>query len=157
MKIAFHSVYIIILLSACSSRNIENLSVEGNNKYADVTDVSISGDANNYTFSVTLSSPDNGCKQYADWWEVISENGDLVYRRILGHSHTNEQPFKRSGGKIDISANQTVWIRAHMNNNGYGGITFKGSKASGFNQVEMPDGFALDLEKARPLPDGCAF
>lgn len=157
MKNSFLVIYFFILLFACSSQNIESQSLDGNNKYADVTNVSIRGDANNYTFSVTLSSPDNRCKQYADWWEIISENGDLVYRRILGHSHTNEQPFTRSGGKVDISASQTVWIRAHMNNNGYGGITFKGSKGSGFNQAEMPEGFALDLEKAQPLPDGCAF
>jgi hypothetical protein len=157
MKSSFLVIYFLILLFACSSKNIESQSVDGNNKYADVTNVSIRGDVNNYTFSVTLSSPDSGCKQYADWWEVISEGGDLIYRRILGHSHTAEQPFTRSGGKVDISANQTVWIRAHMNNNSYGGITFKGSQVSGFNQAEMPEGFALDLEKAQPLPDGCAF
>ena len=157
MKTFFLTIYFLLLLVACSSQNIEDQSKDENNKYADVINVSIRGVANNYTFSVTLSSPDKGCKQYADWWEVISENGDLVYRRILGHSHTNEQPFTRSGGKVKITANQTVWIRAHMNNNSYGGITFKGSKSSGFNQADMAEGFALDLEKAQPLPDGCAF
>ena len=119
--------------------------------------VSFSGEEGNYTVSVTLLSPDMGCDQYADWWEIITEDGALVYRRILAHSHVNEQPFSRSGSAIDVQANETLIIRGHMNNLGYGTSALKGSVESGFETVELEDGFASDLSETAPLPDGCAF
>ncbi len=124
-------------------------------KFADVIAVSTSGQAKNYRFSVTLSSPDTGCDQYANWWEVISEDGKLLYRRILLHSHVHEQPFTRSGGPVNIESGQTVIIRAHMNNSGYGGTAFKGSVDNGFNRIELSPDFASDLEKQEPLPGDC--
>ena len=71
---------------------------------ADVIDVSTSGQPGAYSFSVTVSSPDTGCEQYADWWEVVTEDGQLLYRRVLLHSHVAEQPFTRSGGPVDVTA-----------------------------------------------------
>ena len=124
---------------------------------AHIVSVSASGNENNYTFSVGIKSPDTGCKQYADWWEVISEDGELVYRRILGHSHAGEQPFVRSGGKVQIKEGQRVFVRAHMNNSGYGGIVFAGSVENGFAKVELDQSFGADLESMSPQPSGCAF
>ena len=126
-------------------------------EYADVTEVKVAGKQGSYTFQVTLSSPDKGCSQYADWWEVVSESGELIYRRILAHSHVDEQPFTRSGRPVNIQEDQLVWVRAHMNKKGYGGTTMKGSVSAGFQKAEMPDDFAQDLEKSQPLPKGCAF
>ncbi|WP_299253048.1 hypothetical protein [uncultured Aquimarina sp.] len=124
---------------------------------AGITDVSIAGEESNYTFSVEIKSPDLGCNQYADWWEIISEEGTLLYRRILGHSHVNEQPFTRSGGPVNITKDQIVYIRAHMNNKGYGDVVFKGSVSAGFSQETLETTFANELETAAPLPNGCAF
>ncbi|MEM8939752.1 MAG: hypothetical protein AAGC64_10440 [Bacteroidota bacterium] len=135
----------------------ENIQKTQDERYADVLNVTISGKELQYTFSVTISSPDTGCEQYADWWEVISESGELVYRRVLLHSHVNEQPFTRSGGKVPIKEDQIVWIRAHMNNLGYGGKTIKGSVTDGFVPTEPPKGFAANLEQVQPLPSGCGF
>ncbi|MDZ4846627.1 MAG: hypothetical protein SH857_13890 [Chitinophagales bacterium] len=127
------------------------------NQFADVISVEVSGREQAYIFSVGISSPDTGCDQYADWWEVITEDGALAYRRILAHSHAEEQPFVRSGGTGAISSGQTVIIRAHMNKAGYGGKAFKGSLKSGFTQVALEKDFAAALEKQDPLPDGCDF
>ena len=82
---------------------------------ADVIGISVSGDPGSYTFSVTVESPDTGCGQYADWWEVVSPEGRLIYRRVLLHSHVDEQPFTRSGGPVDVQPSETVIVQAHMN------------------------------------------
>ena len=149
------SIILIFLISlACDpTQGQENDKAQP----AEVMSVSVSGSEDNYTFSVGIKSPDMGCKQYANWWEVISEGGELIYRRILAHSHTNEQPFVRSGGKVKISIDQTVIIRAHMNNSGYGSVAFIGSVEKGFVETELDKTFALDLEDESPQPSGCAF
>lgn len=124
---------------------------------ADVTAVQVSGPAGAYQFNVTVRSPDLGCKQYADWWEVVSEDGKLLYRRVLLHSHVDEQPFTRSGGPVTIQPDAVVWVRAHMNTGGYGGVAFKGSVKTGFKNTVPEIGFATGLAKQPPLPDGCDF
>ena len=124
---------------------------------ADVLSVTATGETNAYQFNVEVSSPDTGCDQYADWWEVLSENGQLLYRRVLLHSHVNEQPFTRSGGPVPINEDTVVYVRAHMNEGGYGGSVLKGSVASGFKVVDVEADFAADVESLPPLPEGCAF
>ena len=125
--------------------------------HADVLSVRPSGDENVYQFNVEISSPDTGCDQYADWWEILSEDGKLLYRRVLLHSHVNEQPFSRSGGPVPITADDVVYIRAHMNTTGYGGQILRGTVSNGFEVFEMEESFAADVETMDPLPDGCAF
>lgn len=151
-----HLLLVILssLFFSCEQEEQTN-SLEENN--ANVIQVSISGSESNYNFSVTISSPDTGCDQYADWWEIVSESGELIYRRILAHSHVSEQPFTRSGATISIAKDQIVWIRAHMNTTGYGGDSMKGSVDAGFQKVKMVENFAADLDQASPLPNGCAF
>ena len=124
---------------------------------ADVVSISLSGEPGTYNFSVTVSSPDEGCNQYADWWEVVSQDGELIYRRILLHSHVDEQPFTRSGGPVSIEADTIVLVRAHMHPGGYGGTALKGSLEQGFEQVELSADFAANLLQTPPLPQGCNF
>lgn len=124
---------------------------------ADVVSVAVTGEAGNYTFAITISSADTGCEQYADWWEVADpDTGKLIYRRILAHSHTNEQPFTRSGGPVPIRPDQTVVIRGHMGGvkSNYGGKVLGGSVDAGFQPMADP---LPSLESVEPLPTGCAF
>ena len=146
--------FLIFFLFSCSGSDTSELPQR---KFAEITKVTASGAENNYRFSVTISSPDTGCDQYADWWEVVSESGELIYRRILLHSHVNEQPFTRSGGSVQISEDQVVWVRAHMNNSGYGGQAMKGSVTDGFEIAEFPENIGSELEQEEPLPNGCNF
>jgi len=132
----------------------------GEGVVANVESVEVSGSAGAYTFGVTVRSPDAGCDRYADWWEVIDAEGGLVYRRILAHSHVDEQPFTRSGGPVEVQADAELWVRAHMHGEGtsaegYGGQVLVGSVAGGF-VVGDGEGLAA-LHEAEPLPDGCAF
>ena len=124
---------------------------------ANVVQVSVSGTPGSYSFSVTVSSPDTGCDQYADWWEVVSPEGRLIYRRVLLHSHVNEQPFTRSGGPVNVQRNETVIVRAHMNPTGYVGFALSGNVADGFSTAEIPAGFAEVVALLEPLPTACAF
>ena len=125
--------------------------------FADVISVRVTGNPGAYQFAVQVSSPDRGCNQYTDWWEVISQEGELLYRRILLHSHVDEQPFVRSGGPVDMDADSMVYIRAHMSTNGYGGQVFRGTVRDGFEPVEVETGFGSELERVPPQPEDCAF
>lgn len=124
---------------------------------ADVVSLEVTGGSKSYQFSVGIASPDEGCHQYADWWEVLTEEGDLVYRRILAHSHVAEQPFVRSGGPVAIDADTVVVVRAHMHTGGYGGTGLKGTIRTGFEKLQFDPDFALEVESEPPQPTGCAF
>lgn len=124
---------------------------------ADVVSVTASGEPGAYELAVGVRSPDTGCELYADWWEVLSEDGQLLYRRILNHSHPDEQPFVRSGGPVPVAADTTVWVRAHLAPGGYGGAAMRGSVANGFAAATLEAGFAAELDRASPQPEGCAF
>jgi len=124
---------------------------------ANVTAVETKGSDGAYRFAVTLKSTETGCDQYANWWEVLSKDGSLLYRRILVHSHPDTQPFTRSGGSINIGKDDIVYVRGHMNKLGYVGDVFRGTVFSGFKKVTKIPNFSKDIETLSPLPDGCAF
>ncbi|MBC8280381.1 MAG: hypothetical protein H8E48_06310 [Chloroflexi bacterium] len=124
---------------------------------ANVVAVSVSGNSGNYSLSVTVESPDIGCHSYADWWEVVSDDGELLTRRVLLHSHVGEQPFTRSGGPLNVQPDDTLIVRAHMSETGYGGSVMRGTVAGGFSIVDISPDFASNLENQSPLPSSCAF
>jgi len=82
-----------------------------------------SGD-NTYTFTVTVRHADNGWDHYANRWEVLSPEGEVLATRVLLHPHDHEQPFTRSLSDVKIQAGvQTVTVRAHDLKHGWGGKT----------------------------------
>jgi hypothetical protein len=117
---------------------------------------------------VSVESADIDCNQYADWWEVLSEDGALLYRRILQHCHTDENgssdpdapgnTFTRDGGPVAIAEDAVVIVRAHMSNAGYNGTVMRGSVASGFALApDIGPDFAAEAETAAPQPTQCLF
>jgi hypothetical protein len=139
----------------------------GERPYANVTGVAVSGEPGAYSFAVTVESADIDCSQYADFWEVVSESGELLYRRILEHSHTDENgtsdadapgnTFTRSGGPVDVSADDSVIVRAHMNTDGYNGIAMRGTAAGFVSAPDIDENFAADVEDDEPQPAECLF
>lgn len=136
--------------------------------FAHVRAVATSGSAENYTFNVSVESADIDCSQFANWWEVLSENGELLYRRIIDHSHTDENgtsdagapgnTYTRSGGPVDIAENELVYVRAHMNTGGYNGDILVGSVESGFKvATHLASDFAAAVEFQEPQTDRCDF
>ena len=132
-------------------------------KFADVLSIQVTGNPGTYQFAVEIASPDTGCVQYADWWEIFDKDGNLIYRRILLHSHVDEQPFSRTDGPVNIAEDTPIYIRAHMNTTGYGGQVLSGTVRDGFKpaEVEAPYGddtsFGSGLERLPPQPEDCAF
>ena len=48
---------------------------------ANVIAVSLSGNPGSYVVSVTVHSPDIRCESFADCWEMVSEDDELLTRR----------------------------------------------------------------------------
>ena len=92
---------------------------------ADVLSADIQRDADGtYTISVEVEHDDDGWDHYADAWDVLGPDGDILATRKLAHPHVNEQPFIRSKSGIAIPENiAEVTIRAHDLEHGYGGKT----------------------------------
>ena len=75
-----------------------------------------------YRFDVSLQHADTGRDHYADRWEVLTPQGDVIATRTLYHPHVEEQPFTRSlsGVTLPPGVHQVV-IRTHDSVHGYGG------------------------------------
>ncbi|MGA7276962.1 MAG: hypothetical protein WBW79_03415 [Desulfocapsaceae bacterium] len=77
-----------------------------------------------YQFQVSVLHEDTGWDHYANKWEVVDQNGNVLATRILHHPHVDEQPFTRGLSGVDIpKALKTVTLRAHDSVHGYGGKT----------------------------------
>ena len=172
MSKIFLALALTLIIGGCSSISKSKVSsaklvaMTKSSSTAKVLEVQATGEAKNYTFAVTVSSPDTGCdlaerggraNRYADWWEVITPEGELLYRRVLLHSHVDEQPFQRTGGSVAIEPQQKVIVRVHMSPDGYSTQAQEGTIESGFSAVGLSEEFAVDLESVEPLPQNCAF
>lgn len=73
-------------------------------------------------FEVTVRHADDGWDHYANRWEIVDADGEILAVRELAHPHVNEQPFTRSldGVKI-LDGIDEVKVRAHDSVHGYGG------------------------------------
>jgi hypothetical protein len=127
--------------------------------FADIIAVAVTGDENDYTFDVTLETSDIDCSHFANWFEVLTDSGELVYRRILAHPHTEAlsgNPFTRGGGSVSITSDQEVIVRAHLNDLGYVGMAMRGTVDSGFeNAPDITAAFAPDVASESPQPEEC--
>ena len=75
---------------------------------------------NTCTFSVTLEHADEGWNHYADQWDVMTLDDQLLKSRVLYHPHENEQPFTRSlSGVLVPEGMKQVKIRARDSKHGY--------------------------------------
>jgi len=98
-------------------------AVEGDVTEANVLHVRAELQASgSWSFAVTVQHEDTGWDHYADRWEVLTPDGDVLATRVLAHPHVEEQPFTRSLGGILIPPSTAhVWVRAHDLVHGYGG------------------------------------
>ena len=75
---------------------------------------------NSCTFAVTLKHQDEGWEHYANQWDVITTDGQLLKTRVLYHPHVDEQPFTRSMSGVTIPpGTSAVKVRAKDSKHGY--------------------------------------
>ena len=93
---------------------------------ADVLQVKANQSGSTWSFSVTVQHADEGWDHYADRWEVLTVEGEVLGARILAHPHVGEQPFTRSLGGVEIPADlKEIVVRARDSVHGYGGVELK--------------------------------
>jgi len=124
-------------------------------KRADIKGVTVTGSEGRYTFAVKIRSDDTGWDQYADRWEVLNGTRGIIYQRVLGHPHVNEQPFTRSGTSINIEKGENIYIRAHLKNMEYAGDILVGSVEDGFRTIQNigEDCVLNGSQTERPKPE----
>jgi len=77
-------------------------------------------------FDVTVKHSDTGWKHYANAFEVLTPNKQVLSKRVLHHPHVNEQPFTRSLTGVRIpNGISSVLIRAHDSVHKYGGRLYR--------------------------------
>ena len=55
-----------------------------------------------WTFEVKVQHEDTGWDHYANSWEVLTLDGEVIATHVLTHPHVEEQPFTRSMSGIAI-------------------------------------------------------
>ena len=91
--------------------------------YAQVVFVSATQSSDGtWRFDTTVRHNDQGWDDYADAWQVVDLDGNVLGERILLHPHDTEQPFTRSQSGIAIPDDVTqVIVQAKDNVEGFGG------------------------------------
>lgn len=87
-----------------------------------IVDATAEAQANGlYAFSVTVFHEDDGWTHYADSWDVLTVDGQVLGTRTLFHPRNGESTFTRSLSNVQapIGARE-VLIRAHCSTDGYG-------------------------------------
>lgn len=149
--------WVLLAFLACTGREWRAGATDPTG-LADVVGLRVEGEAGAYRFWVSVRSPDQDCRRWAPFWEVVDVEGlSLLHRRTLAHSHADEQPFTRSGGPVPVGAEETVVVRAFMAPGGYGGQALRGSVAGGFEPVLLPADFGVALLAEGTQAEVCAF
>jgi hypothetical protein len=94
-------------------------------KYPDVFSVKVHArGSNTFDFDVTISSPYDTPKRYADAFRAMGKDGTVFGERTLVHDHATEQPFTRDLYGVNMPRGvRVVVIQARDQRYGYGGKT----------------------------------
>lgn len=76
-----------------------------------------------WRFAVTVRHEDRDPDHWADWWRVRTADGRELGRRVLLHSHVDEQPFTRDEQIMIARDVAVVIVEAHDTVHGLGGAT----------------------------------
>ncbi len=93
---------------------------------ADVVEGSITamGDGR-FRINATVLHADTGWDHYANRWDVLAPDGEVLGVRELAHPHENEQPFTRSLTLEIPDSIESVTLQANDSVHGLGGKTLE--------------------------------
>ena len=93
--------------------------------YPDVVAVKVrASGADRFDFDVTVSSPYDTPKRYADGFRVLTRERAVLGERKLLHEHADEQPFTRDLAGVKVPRGvRAVVVQARDQRSGYGGKT----------------------------------
>lgn len=77
-----------------------------------------------FRVDATVLHDDAGWDHYANRWDVLSVDGELLGSRVLAHPHDHEQPFTRSLTLQLPEGTHAVILRAHDSVHELGGKEF---------------------------------
>lgn len=82
-------------------------------------------DNGSFNVHTTVQHDDEGFEHYADRWEILDMDGNILDTRILTHPHS-AAPFTRSIMRASLPEGiKEILVRAHDNVHGYGGEEIK--------------------------------
>ncbi|MGH1438812.1 MAG: hypothetical protein ACRBBR_01775 [Cellvibrionaceae bacterium] len=89
---------------------------------ADVTELKVRyNGSDSFQIITTVKHADTGWDHYADGWEILDEQGNVLGKRVLYHPHVKEQPFTRSHTLIIPKTVKEITVRALDSVHGIGG------------------------------------
>lgn len=127
-RISLIAVSLVLVIGACSSSGNQPDSTKApehsEQQYPDVVDVTVEKTGNTFSFTVTISSPYDSPRRYADGWRVKDRNGTVYGEHTLMHDHADEQPFTRIQDGVRIPRDVSdVIVEGRDKRHGYGGKT----------------------------------
>lgn len=92
----------------------------------EIVDATVEKSGMSWRAEVTLKHADTGWDHYADGWDVLDSNGNLLGHRELLHPHVDEQPFTRSLSNLMLpDGTREVFIRARCSVKGWASDLFR--------------------------------
>jgi hypothetical protein len=104
-------------------------------------------------FDATVLHADVGFGHYADRFEVLAPDGEVLGVRVLEHPHVHEQPFVRRLVGVEIPEGvREVTVRARDSQHGYGGREMRVKLEIPPLKPSSPDGAAAEAAPVSPAP-----
>lgn len=122
-KLVMAGLVLAVLAQVCDSQT----AAAAEQKFPDVTAVKVQPrGADAFDFDVTISSPYDTPRRYADGFRVTAKGGVVYGERKLLHDHAGEQPFTRElvGVKVPRGVRSVV-VQARDQVHGYGGAALE--------------------------------
>ncbi|CEL99265.1 unnamed protein product [Vitrella brassicaformis CCMP3155] len=154
--------FLLVQQAECASNDVANVlrKKKGKHKgppHADILDLGIkNGTSGGYVLKVRYTSTDKDCTQYMNWYELLDEEGRLLFKRHMTHPHTKFPIWRETLLPVDgVYDDTTVIVRGHMYPNGYSGKAIKGSIKDGFQPIDLPSDYAREAETGGPEAPEC--
>jgi len=104
-------------------------------------------------FDATVLHADVGFSHYADRFEVLAPDGEVLGVRVLEHPHVHEQPFVRRLIGLEIPDGvREVTVRARDSQHGYGGREVRVKLEFPASNPSPADASAAEAAPVSPAP-----